>query len=162
MCFQTSRVLLHINMTREWAWSIGGELVIVKTPWEKATFHTILGAISVVGVVRKSGNMKRRKVVGAIKQKTPGNKLSTPKGTTGTHYMHLIQWILWLRFQICKDVSLLWIALLYTFLIWLILCIIEKRGYVYLCLCSFLHIRQTSIVKSKARRQALKYTETLR
>ncbi|KAI8877787.1 hypothetical protein K501DRAFT_157467, partial [Backusella circina FSU 941] len=32
----------------------------------------------------------RRKVVGATKRKTPGDRLSTPKGTTGSHYLQFL------------------------------------------------------------------------
>lgn len=83
-----------INMIRERASSISGEPAIVETPSGKATSHTVLGAISSVGLVnvsmREPGSVKRRKVVGATKRKAPGDKLSMPKGTTGAHYMHFI------------------------------------------------------------------------
>ncbi|ORE14475.1 hypothetical protein BCV71DRAFT_187237 [Rhizopus microsporus] len=43
-----------INMTRERAWSARGEPAIVETPSGRATSHTVLGAISSVGVVNVS------------------------------------------------------------------------------------------------------------
>ncbi|KAG1554949.1 hypothetical protein G6F49_007578 [Rhizopus delemar] len=60
-----------INMTRERAWSTREEPAVVETPSGRATSHTVLGAISSVGVA-------------------PGDKLSMPNGTTGAHYMHFI------------------------------------------------------------------------
>ncbi|KAG1456101.1 hypothetical protein G6F56_006910 [Rhizopus delemar] len=60
----------------------------------RATSHSVLGAISAIGVVnmklRESGNLKRRKVVGATKRKAPEDQLSVPKGTTGEHYLQFI------------------------------------------------------------------------
>lgn len=51
-----------INMTRERAWSTREEPAVVETPSGRATSHTVLGAISSVGVVnvsmRESGNVK--------------------------------------------------------------------------------------------------------
>ncbi|KAG1473609.1 hypothetical protein G6F56_000857 [Rhizopus delemar] len=82
------------NMTRGRAWSAIGKPAIVETPSGRAVSHTVLGAISSAGVVnvsmREPGNIKRRKVVGATKRKTPGDKLSVSSGTTGSHYMHYI------------------------------------------------------------------------
>ncbi|KAI7847118.1 hypothetical protein BDC45DRAFT_578552 [Circinella umbellata] len=43
-----------INMTRERAWSIRGEPAVVETPSGKAVSHTVLGAISSIGVVNVS------------------------------------------------------------------------------------------------------------
>ena len=83
-----------INVTCSRGWSERGKLVIVETPPGRAISYTGLGAISSVGVVnvsmRQPGNIKRRKVVGATKRKAPGNKLSSPTGITGSHYMHFI------------------------------------------------------------------------
>ncbi|KAG0786120.1 hypothetical protein G6F22_007727 [Rhizopus arrhizus] len=54
----------------------------------------LLGAISAFGVVnltiRKSGNIKRRKVVGATKRKAPEDRISIPKRTTSGHYVQFI------------------------------------------------------------------------
>ncbi|KAG2193770.1 hypothetical protein INT47_006052 [Mucor saturninus] len=63
-------------MTRERVWSARGEPAIVETPSGRATSHTMLGAISSVGVVNMS--------------MAPSDKISMPKRTTGAHYMHLI------------------------------------------------------------------------
>ncbi|KAG0736762.1 hypothetical protein G6F19_007848 [Rhizopus arrhizus] len=50
--------------------------------------------ISAVGAVnmklRESGNLKRRKAVGATKRKAPEEQLSVPKVTTVEHYLQLI------------------------------------------------------------------------
>jgi hypothetical protein len=40
--------------------------------------------------LRESGNLKRRKAVGATKRKAPEEQLSVPKGTTVEHYLQLI------------------------------------------------------------------------
>lgn len=40
--------------------------------------------------LRESGNIKKRKVVGAAKRKAPEESLIVPKGTTGEHYLQLI------------------------------------------------------------------------
>lgn len=40
--------------------------------------------------LRESGNIKKRKVVGAAKRKAPEERLIVPKGTTGEHYLQLI------------------------------------------------------------------------
>lgn len=102
-----------INMTRERAWSARGEPAIVETLSGRATSHTVLGAISSVGVVnvfmREPENVKRRKVAGATKRKAPSDKISMRKGTTGAHYMHFIidTRISWTRSLKCKDFILL-------------------------------------------------------
>jgi hypothetical protein len=44
----------HINMKRRWAWSRQGKKTIVKTPVTKAPSHTIIGAISTLGVIQVS------------------------------------------------------------------------------------------------------------
>lgn len=50
--------------------------------------------ISAVGVVnmklKESGNLKRRKAVGATKRKAPEEQLSVPKVATVEHYLQLI------------------------------------------------------------------------
>jgi transposase len=83
-----------INMRRSRGWSPCGSKTITETPSTKATSHSVLGAISAVGVVnmklRESGNLKRRKVVGTSKRKAPEDQLSVPKGTTGEHYLQFI------------------------------------------------------------------------
>lgn len=83
-----------INMRRSRGWSPRGSKSITETPSTKATSHSVLGAISAIGVVnmklRESGNLKRRKVMGATKRKAPEGQLSVPKGTTGEHYLQFI------------------------------------------------------------------------
>ncbi|KAG1138408.1 hypothetical protein G6F37_010537 [Rhizopus arrhizus] len=63
-----------INMRRSRGWSPRGEDAVVTTPPIKATSHSVLGAISAVGVVNI----------------TPEDKLSVPKSTTGEHYLQFI------------------------------------------------------------------------
>lgn len=83
-----------INMHRSRGWSPRGSKSITETPSTKATSHSVLGTISAIGVVnmklRESGNLKRRKVVGATKRKAPEDQLSVPKGTIGEHYLQFI------------------------------------------------------------------------
>ncbi|KAG1464956.1 hypothetical protein G6F46_009144 [Rhizopus delemar] len=83
-----------INMRRSRGWSPRGSKSITETPSTKATSHSVLGTISAIGVVnmklRESGNLKRRKVVGATKRKAPEDQLSVPKGTIGEHYLQFI------------------------------------------------------------------------
>ncbi|EIE88315.1 hypothetical protein RO3G_13026 [Rhizopus delemar RA 99-880] len=83
-----------INMRRSRGWSAKGSAAIVETPSTKANSQTVVGAISAFGVVnltmRESGNIKRRKVVGATKRKAPEDRISVPKGTTSGHYTQFI------------------------------------------------------------------------
>ncbi|KAG2226244.1 hypothetical protein INT45_005916 [Circinella minor] len=83
-----------INMRRSRGWSPRGSKSITETPSTKATSHSVLGAISAIGVVnmklRESGNLKRRKVMGATKRKAPEGQMSVPKGTIGEHYLQFI------------------------------------------------------------------------
>lgn len=160
-----------INMTRERAWSLRGEPAVVETPSGKAVSHTVLGAISSVGVVnvsmREPGNVKRRKVAGATKRKAPSDKLSTPKGTTGAHYMHFIIDTMDIMdtfpemqgFHIVMDNAPIHVPSMINPLI-------EKRGYIPVYLPSYSPELNPiedfwSIVKSKVKRHALKDTETL-
>jgi hypothetical protein len=83
-----------INMRRSRGWSAKASAAIVETPSTKTSSQTVLGTISAFGVVnltmRESGNIKRRKVVGATKRKAPEDRISIPKGTTSGHYVQLI------------------------------------------------------------------------
>lgn len=83
-----------INMRRSRGWSKRGTQAIVTVPSARGVSHTIIGAISALGVVnlsmRESGNTKKRKVVGATKRKAPEDRLSVPKGTTGGHYLQFL------------------------------------------------------------------------
>ncbi|KAG1056438.1 hypothetical protein G6F43_001683 [Rhizopus delemar] len=82
------------NMHRSRGWSAKSSAAIVETPSAKTNSQTVIGAISAFGVVnltmRESGNIKRRKVVGATKRKAPEDKISVPKGTTSGHYTKFI------------------------------------------------------------------------
>ncbi|KAG2209691.1 hypothetical protein INT47_001837 [Mucor saturninus] len=83
-----------INMRRSRGWSQRGTEAIITTPSVRGVSHTVIGAISAIGVVnlsmRESGNVKRRKVAGATKRKAPEDKLSVPKGTTGGYYLQFL------------------------------------------------------------------------
>ncbi|KAG2210093.1 hypothetical protein INT45_013875 [Circinella minor] len=152
-------------------WSTRGEPAVVETPSGRATSHTVLGAISSAGVVnvsmREPGNVKRRKVAGATKRKAPSDKLSTPKGTTGAHYMHFIIDTMDIMdtfpemqgFHIVMDNAPIHVPSMINPLI-------EKRGYIPVYLPPYSPELNPiedfwSIVKSKVKRHALKGTETL-
>ncbi|KAG1499318.1 hypothetical protein G6F47_010792 [Rhizopus delemar] len=84
-----------INMRPPSAWSTVGIPAIVETKSTKATSHTILGAISAMGVVdielRVAEKPKQRRIdgVGRKRKHTPNVKKS--KGTTAGHYLNFIQ-----------------------------------------------------------------------
>jgi hypothetical protein len=94
-----------INMRRSHGWSPRGEDAVVTTPPVKATSHSVLGAISAVGVVnislKESGNIKRRKVVGAKKLKhLKTSCLFLRVLQANIIYSSLaIPWISWMNFQ---------------------------------------------------------------
>lgn len=81
-------------MRRSRGWSKRGTQAVVKTPSARGVTHAVIGAISAIGVVnlsmRESRNVKRKKVVGATKRKTPQDRLSVPKGTKDGHYLHFL------------------------------------------------------------------------
>lgn len=83
-----------INMRRSRGWATRGSPAVITIPPARAVSHTIIGAISVFGFVnislREPGNVKRRKVVGATKRKSPEDRISVPKGTTSGHYLNFI------------------------------------------------------------------------
>jgi transposase len=84
-----------INMRPPSAWSTVGTPAIVETKSTKATSHTILGAISAMGVVdielRVAEKPKQRRIdgVGRKRKHTPNVKKS--KGTTTGHYLNFIR-----------------------------------------------------------------------
>lgn len=76
-----------INMRRSRVWSKSSTQVIIESPSARAVSHTIIGAVLAFGVmnasIRDSGNVKKRRVVGATKRKASGDAaFTTPKGTT--------------------------------------------------------------------------------
>ncbi|KAK4515513.1 TPT domain-containing protein [Mucor velutinosus] len=82
-------------MRRSRAWSARGTQAVIESPSARAVSHTVIGAVSAIGVVnvslRDPGNVKERKVVGAKKRKAPGNNGSAiPKGTTSGHCLQFI------------------------------------------------------------------------
>lgn len=81
-------------MRRSRGWSKRGTQAAVTIHSARRVSHTVIGAISAIGVVnlsmRESGNIKRKKVVGATKRKAPQDRLSVPRGATGGHYLHFL------------------------------------------------------------------------
>ncbi|GAA5813077.1 hypothetical protein MFLAVUS_006544 [Mucor flavus] len=63
-----------INMRRSRRWYKRGTEAVITTLSSRGVSHTVIGAILAIGVVnlsmRESGNIKRRKFVGATKRKT--------------------------------------------------------------------------------------------
>ncbi|KAG0184917.1 hypothetical protein DFQ28_010231 [Apophysomyces sp. BC1034] len=85
-----------INMRPSTARSAKGTPAIVTTPSTHAVSHTILGAISAMGVVNieiRLPNLKpkRIKVDGSRKRKQPQPKKPASKGTVTGHYMLFLQ-----------------------------------------------------------------------
>lgn len=93
-CAFLDKTRFDINMPHGRAWSSRGKPTIVETSSTKAISRTVLGAVPCFGSVnvamREPGNVKRRKVMGATKRKTQADKLSIPKGTTGSNYLQSI------------------------------------------------------------------------
>ncbi|KAG1467189.1 hypothetical protein G6F56_004546 [Rhizopus delemar] len=83
-----------INMRPSYGRSARNTPAIVITPSTKAESHSILGAISTVGVVnidvRVPQMNKRIKVVGGRKRKNTGAKKPEKKGTTTGHYLRFL------------------------------------------------------------------------
>jgi hypothetical protein len=53
-CVFIDEASFHINSKRHWAWSRKGTKAVAKTPITKAPSHTIIGAISTLGVIQVS------------------------------------------------------------------------------------------------------------
>lgn len=82
-------------MRRSRAWSRRGIQAIIESPSARGVSHTVIGAVSAFGVVnvsmRETGNVKKRRVVGATKQKAAGDAgAAIPEGTTAGHYLQFI------------------------------------------------------------------------
>ncbi|KAG1494377.1 hypothetical protein G6F53_012586 [Rhizopus delemar] len=96
-CIFIDEAGFDINMRASRAWAPRGQMAVTTTPTTKASSHTILGAISSVGVVNLSIRIpkqppKVRKVQGGRKRKNPeAFNEEVPKGTTAGHYMRFIQ-----------------------------------------------------------------------
>jgi hypothetical protein len=84
----------NINMRPPSAWSTVGTPAIVTTKSTRATSHTILGAISAMGVVdielRVAEKPKHRKIEGGRKRKQTSDT-KRAKGTTTGHYLNFIR-----------------------------------------------------------------------
>jgi hypothetical protein len=95
-CFFLDDSGFDINMHHSRAWPQCGTQAIMKLPSARAFSHTIIGTISAFGVVVNvsigdSKNVKKGKIVGAIKRKAAGDAVSAiPKGTTASHYVQFI------------------------------------------------------------------------
>lgn len=82
-------------MRRSKTWSQRSTQAIIKSSSARAVSHTIISAILAFGVVnvsiRDSKKIKKIKVVGVTKRKTPGDVASAiPKGTTADQYVQFI------------------------------------------------------------------------
>ncbi|KAG0754563.1 hypothetical protein G6F57_006105 [Rhizopus arrhizus] len=96
-CIFIDEAGFDINMRASRAWAPRGQMAVTITPTTKAPSHTILGAISYVGVVNLSIRVpkqppKVRKVQGGRKRKNPeASNEEVLKGTTVGYYMQFIQ-----------------------------------------------------------------------
>lgn len=80
------------------AWALRGQMTVAMIPTTKASIHTIIGAISSIGVVNLSIRVpkqqpKVRKIQdGKKKKKTPKRLLEKkdPKCTTAVHYLRFL------------------------------------------------------------------------
>ncbi|KAG2191488.1 hypothetical protein INT47_004432 [Mucor saturninus] len=120
----------------------------------------VLGAISAIGVVnmklRESGNLKRRKVMGATNRKAPEGQLSVPKDTTGEHYPQCISDTM----DIMDEFSEMKVYFIIMdnapiHVIEIVDRIIMQRGY------TPVYLPPWSIIKAKVRRTKLSDIETL-
>ncbi|GAA5811561.1 hypothetical protein MFLAVUS_004999 [Mucor flavus] len=86
-----------INMRSSRAWAPKGKEAVVLRPLTKAPSHSIIGAISSIGVINLSIRVpkappKIRKIQGGKKRKVPEgiSRKDEPKGTTTGHYLKFI------------------------------------------------------------------------
>ncbi|GAA5814508.1 hypothetical protein MFLAVUS_008005 [Mucor flavus] len=86
-----------INLKSSRAWAPRGESAVVTTPLTKAPTHSIIEAISTVGVVNLSIRIpptpsKIRKIQGGNKRKIPDaeTRKTEPTGTTTGHYLRFL------------------------------------------------------------------------
>lgn len=96
-CTFIKEAVFDINMRGSRAWVPRGQMAVTTIPTTKSPLHTILGAISSVGVVNLSisctdATFKSKEVQGGKKRKnTKASKEDAPKGTTSGHYMWFTQ-----------------------------------------------------------------------
>ncbi|EIE77307.1 hypothetical protein G6F46_011653 [Rhizopus delemar] len=84
-----------VNMRRSRGWAQRGKPAIEERASARGVSHTVIGAVSALGVVnvsmREPGNVKKRRVVGAKKRKVPEDAVAAiPKGTTAGHFVQFI------------------------------------------------------------------------
>ncbi|KAG1054585.1 hypothetical protein G6F43_003415 [Rhizopus delemar] len=84
-----------VNMRRSRGWTQRGKPAIEERASARGVSHTVIGAVSALGVVnvsmREPGNVKKRRVVGAKKRKVPEDAVAAiPKGTTAGHFVQFI------------------------------------------------------------------------
>ncbi|KAG0764254.1 hypothetical protein G6F57_001535 [Rhizopus arrhizus] len=85
----------HINMKASRAWASRGQMAVVTTPTTKAPTHTIIDAISSVGVINLSIRVPKQqpKIQDGKKRKSPevASREEGPKGTTAGHYLRFLR-----------------------------------------------------------------------
>ncbi|CEP10862.1 hypothetical protein [Parasitella parasitica] len=96
-CVFVDESAFDINTRPATARSASGTPSIVTTPSTRSVSHTIVGAISAMGVVNieiRLPNMKPKKIKvdGARKRKQPQPKKAVSKGTVTGHYMLILQY----------------------------------------------------------------------
>lgn len=90
-CVFIDEAAFNINQRRTFAWAEKGDTPIVKVAKTRAISHTILGAISVAGVVNISIRKPRTK---QKRQKRGRNgEITTTKRTTGTTTEHYVDYL---------------------------------------------------------------------
>jgi hypothetical protein len=89
-CVFIDEAAFHINMKRNYAWSVKGERSVVKVPKTRAKTTTIIGAISPFGVINVK--VKLPKVTApSKKRKATGGSVQTQTGKGGTVNWALLQ-----------------------------------------------------------------------
>lgn len=96
-CIFIDEAGFDINMKPSRAWAPRGQMAVTTSPTTRAPSHTIIGAISTVGVINLSIRVpkqppKVRKVQGGKKRKNPAvSNDDGPKGTTAGHYLRFVR-----------------------------------------------------------------------
>ncbi|CEP19424.1 hypothetical protein [Parasitella parasitica] len=97
-CIFIDEAGFDINMKPSRAWAPRGQMAVTTIPTARAPSHTIIGAISTVGVINLSIRLpkqppKIRKVQGGKRRKNPvvSKDDDGPKGTTAGHYLRFVR-----------------------------------------------------------------------